>query len=1415
MRVNSVESTQLFTGTLEQPLQVLLVETAHLPGRTVRLTVEGPQVRGDGETTAVTGDDGIARAEVPVTTGLRPGERCPVTVRAQDAGEPDQSALWQGEFEAAEPGWTMFMVSHFHYDPVWWNTQGAYTETWDVADDPGRTGLPARTFDSRGQSGFSLVRAHCDLARRDPAYTFVLAEIDYLKPYWDAFPEERAFLRELIRTGRVEIMGGTYNEPNTNLTGAEATIRNAVYGSGFQRDIMGADPKTAWQLDAFGHDPQFPGLMADAGLDSSSWARGPFHQWGPTLAIFGEQPKDPTRMQFPAEFSWIAPSGRGLLTAYMVNHYGAGWAIDNAPDLAQAEAAAYRLFKGLKQVALTKNVLLPVGGDYAPPCRWVMDIHRDWNERYVWPRFVSALPREFFAAVRAELEAEGRKPSPQTRDMNPVYTGKDVSYIDTKQAQRRGETLLADAEAWATLASLLTGRAYPDAALDKAWRQVVYGAHHDAITGSESDQVYIDLLTGWRELVDLAEEVHADATGALADLVEGLGSGSPDLVVFNPATWERRDVLAVADPGLVPVGDDGAPLPAVREEDGSLSVVVPEVPGMGLRALSLAGGEVPSWEAGEGLTISNEFYELTVDPARGGGVSSLRSLPDGRDLLRPGDLGNEIVVQEEYPRHPKFSEGPWHLTPTGTTAARSRDVAARVSVEHSPAGSRITVTCDLGLFRCTQRLTLWAGVARVDASTTVDGYDGADRLIRVRWPSAVRGGLPVHEVADAVIGRGFGFVDVDSEQFPWTLDNPANNWFGLGATATAAVRDGQDGPPVHRAVGVAELVFPSWHEAGELGAELAAALVRAGVTATSSVAGGPRYGNLEVDSNLPDLRIAVGTPERNAVVAQALGGDTAELDRQLEARGVAAVWVAPRAGLREEWVPGADLRRLDQLPLLVVAGVRPEDDAKAVAELIADLDDASFQVTAPGSGTAVPEGDAWDGHTFAVLNRGTPGCVVTTSGDLYMSLMRSCTGWPSGIWVDPPRRTTPDGSAFQLQRWTHTFDYAVLGGEGDWRALQLPRHGHDFNHPLTAQLRDGTGADGTLPRSARLLAVEPEGEVIVDALKPGGSPLARGSAVPSDPSRGIAVRVHEVSGRPVQARLSGPLAWTAAASADVLENPGEALTPEPDGSVSTALGGYEVATVLLTPTAGARPAGPGPGVSAYEPSQPVPARYWLQNSGPAPRGNLPVGAYLSPIALTATGPVTATLRIGSEYTDAPVSGTVRLQVPPGWRAEPEQVPFALGPGGFTVGEVTVVPAPDAAPGRHWLTARLEHGGQAYEDVVALDVPGAGAPGPALVCALAADRVTVRRGERREVPVTVRNTSRGPVNGTVWALSPWGTWTGVTPACQGFTAAPGEVTEVRVVVDGAAVPPGVYWLMAKIAWHGSVAYTEAVVLEVTE
>ena len=107
-------------------------------------------------------------------------------------------------------------------------------------------------------------------------------------------------------------------------------------------------------------------------------------------------------------------------------------------------------------------MLLPVGGDYTPPNKWVTAVHRDWNSRYVWPRFVCSLPRDFFAGVRAELALREEEPTPQTRDMNPIYTGKDVSYIDTKQAQRAAEFAVLEAESFAVFANLLAGARYPD-----------------------------------------------------------------------------------------------------------------------------------------------------------------------------------------------------------------------------------------------------------------------------------------------------------------------------------------------------------------------------------------------------------------------------------------------------------------------------------------------------------------------------------------------------------------------------------------------------------------------------------------------------------------------------------------------------------------------------------------------------------------------------------------------------------------------------------------------------------------------------------------------------------------------------------------------------------------------------------------
>src|SRR3984957_13815970 len=166
MRVISAESTEFFVGPPDAPLQL------------ARVTVSGGtptpvQVHGDGlsgETLAQIGHVvGQCTVEVPVAV------EHPVIGQRRTAPVHVAGTATPFAFTVAEPGWTMFMISHFHYDPVWWNTQRGYTSLW-TEDPPGK---------ARQTNGFGMVHAHLEVARRGPEYKFVLAEVDYLKPYWD------------------------------------------------------------------------------------------------------------------------------------------------------------------------------------------------------------------------------------------------------------------------------------------------------------------------------------------------------------------------------------------------------------------------------------------------------------------------------------------------------------------------------------------------------------------------------------------------------------------------------------------------------------------------------------------------------------------------------------------------------------------------------------------------------------------------------------------------------------------------------------------------------------------------------------------------------------------------------------------------------------------------------------------------------------------------------------------------------------------------------------------------------------------------------------------------------------------------------------------------------------------------------
>jgi alpha-mannosidase len=1476
MRITSVQATELFGGSAQRPLQIIRVtvrnDSPGQAGTPVRVRVDGAAVstpRAFGMELPEPGGERAAEVGVQFAPPYQPGSPRPVTAVAESDRERAELAA---EIRAAETGWTMWMVSHFHYDPVWWDTQGEFTETrLLLPDEDGR--LP----DVR--TAFELVALHLAHAREDRDYKFVLAEIDYLKPYLDTHPEHRAELRQLISGGRVEIVGGNYNEPNTNLTSAESTIRNAIYGLGYQRDVAGGDPRTAWMLDAFGHDPGYPGLMAAAGLAESAWARGPYHQWGPQRTVGSNE-----RMQLRSEFEWLSPDGRGLLTSYMANHYGAGWVTHGAADLAAAEDAALAEFRGLAPVATTRNVLLPVGADHVIPSRWVTAIHRDWNQRYVWPRFVTAIPREFFAAVRADADGRGTWLVPQTRDMNPVYPGKDVSYIDTKQAQRAAEVAVRDGELLATLA-WLAGAAYPAESLDKAWRQLVFGAHHDAITGTESDQVYLDLLGGWREAWQRGDQARRDAAAALAGQADTSGPGEHALVVCNTLSWPRSGLVTAGlefpapGPAWITLRDDTGEVPFLAEHvrrhlDGTLAGLTvtyraTDVPGVGYRTYwavpAGAAPEQPGWAPQPGARLENDRFLAEADPARGGTLTRLRDKQTGAELLRPG--GNELILQEEYAAHPRWGEGPWLLSPKGPGTGSAAG-PAKVTAQRCPLGARLLAEFTLGDLRVSQETLLWDGAQAVEFRTHVDGSIGHDRLLRVRFPADVPGALPVYQAATAAVGRPFGSADADVAQHAFTLDNPAHEWFGASSTARVGWT-ALSGQAEQRAIGVAEIILPGPDflnaadspSTRELVADLVAALAGQGVTATCSWPDGPRYGALDLDSNVPDVRIALGGPEQNPWTARLLAAVDpfgAELSRALAAGR--PLWLPAAQSRAAAFAPSADVRGARDLPVLIVAG---PDLAAALAAVTADLAGSQVTVTPLGDDT----GPRLAGHSVALLNRGTPSSLVTPDGTLHIALMRSCSAWPSGVWIDGGARTAPDGSSFSWQHWSHTFEYALAAGPGDWRSAGFAPAGQEYNHPLLVTVTDGH--EGRLPGTASLCTVtlstvtlsRESGPAMLAALKPRGNPLAAGRGGPPDRSAGVTARLRDLASRaPGEARLSLFTGITGGQLTGLTEDGTGPAVPVEDGAAVTPIGPAGTVTLALDvpPGLAAQAAGNGAAGTAPEPAQPVFARYWRHGKGPAPAGNLPVAVHLSPTRLAV--PIAgSTMIVGDLGHIAPpiphdhgdrvrltvaggverAAGVVELDVPEGLLVEPAgTLRYDLPPLGFAEWELTVRGAPGAAAGHYFLAARIhDHLGQAIEDAVAVHLglppaPPLTQPLDELIPAIEADQqavaaeldvtvltpaLRVAPGHGGELAVRLANRAASPVRGEAQLISPFGSWPAMEPWTRGFAVSPGkEITlryHVRVPVTTRRGTQ--WWTMVKLMYFGRLHYTSAVPVDIHE
>ena len=1183
------------------------------------------------------------RGLVPVPMPAE-GQSSEITVSLSSASSDEVQTLTLA-IPRPESDWTVWLVPGFHYDPVWWNTQAHYTETGEHMDPHVGPGL-------------SLVEEHLTQSERDPDYVFAVHQLPYLKTFLEARPSSRARILAAVRAGRAGLVGGSYNEYSSTLVSLESSIRNAVYGTAFQRDVLGARSDSFWQCDVFGHAPSFPSVMADLGHGFGAFARGPFHQWG----------IDRDQVHFPSEFRWASPDGRSVLTHYMTGHYGVAYE-RLAPgknrtdgDRGTNERILAELFEDLKRPAATKNVMLPMHMDFIRPLEDIGEIVRAWNERYASPRMRIDTSAGYFDAVAREVKERGIVLPVITRDMNPIYTGCAVSFADLKTSNRAAETAVRDAELWATCA-WLEGAPFPWAAIDRAWRQLMFNAHHDGVTGSMSDQVYLDVMDGARDALEIAREVQHRALTHLGRRIT-VDWGARTTIAWNSTA---RPMTA---PGWLagPVPPVGWRRPMMRAEDRTQSAT----------------------------TIENEHLRVEIDLERGGAISRMFDKHAQRELLL--GLGNDLLVLDEYPVLPGHGEGPWHLAPTG---ARRRAAGGDARVIER-GRYRLTIEADDELFTKRQTLTLYPESRRLRVETTIEDWKGKNKLVRAVFPFDAPGARPVHETAGAVIGRPFA-RDVDVAEDPWTLDQACHRWVDLSSTCVVETSGGG-----RTAFGVADVVLPPAPTDDERRAanRFVLALARSGVTSTLREAGTRPYGDLAFDSNVPDLRIFLGRDRKDHTALNGAAISTVLVDVD-DIRGACA--------------------RLDAEHIVRV----PHDDARLL-------------------GPPPPT------HGVAVINRGPVSVHVSKDGTIGLNLMRSCTSWPSGLWIDAPDRRHPDGSPLGAMHGSHTFSYTVLPHEGDWRAAHVSRVAQEEHHDPAVTLE--AAHEGVLPATGSFLEIS-EDDVLLLALKPAGFPHARWRTPPvsTGTRRTIVARLRNSSDREITTTLRTRHSLLAARTTNALEeepSDGRAL-PVAVGATTVTLAPHAFATLLLD-VEGAEVDVAAVSLDPVE-GETAESAYWLENlgEGVADNGALSIVPDRREAALSAETELGVS--IVNNRTDIGVTVPLRVEVPDPCIGMVRPDVLHLGPG--EVGRATI-----RIVTRHGLETRVPSpvtitagvAGKRTNEVtgtiwVHTDDARIDAPPVHLISSAS----MVEKGDL--LGVTLLNQTEGPLPGVVTWLGPEASW----------------------------------------------------------
>ena len=1286
-----------------------------------------------------------------------------------------------------------YLVQGFHVDPVWRDSQSGYQAL-----------------------SFSNVSQFLEAGQVDPLFGIYLHEIPYLKPYYGEHPKERVLIREMIRTGQIET-GGSYNQPNETTISGEGLIRNILYGRLFHENVLKDYPRVYTPWDVFGHIIQLPQILSKSEFVGTTWERGNYRS--PFVRV----------PDIPDLYHAMAPDGTTILNRkimYSTQEFTSSNFHDL--DLKARDVMARKMKEQREQIPGIEYNFFLDALDEKPPTPWYIGRSKELS---TFVPEVTTRPdgaEQYFLDVLQQEKKDNLDIPVVSRDESQYNEGCELSRFDLKLGNRLAENTLISAEKFGTIANLL-GYSYPANELDKAWRQLLYGQHHDGITGCGADVPYLDLTEAYHEALELSCNVLETAQAYISEKINTSVQKGIPFVVFNPLNWERNDVVSAVLNFDEPVksfeivdekgNKSEFEIEVLKSEGGNIasakiSFLAKSIPSVGYKtywAIPSDNGNKDLKQSDKSLhQIENEFFSITCDENMGGGITSILDKSTGKEYInkKTGHPGNELIQLKEGGGF----EPAWRFLTTGEKRF-SKDTPCEIEVEENIVGKKLIITGTMDrMKKRIQEITLYNGVPRIDFRTTLVDYTGMDGknlienderprnydrdLYCIGFPVDLDGAIPIFEDRFAVKSyfKSKGYLDYYSTDVAWTSQhamNSCNNWLDYGYSVKVDF-----GAAGSIAVGPSEIITSHSSLTRKLGFSLLQALAKKGVTATPSYDSVKRGEDILYRHFSFSLGVKGENEYTNKLYENLSSTQKKQVDKDIKENGFAFFFTT------DSQIDGAWF----DMPVLNIIGKDEASLSKAVDVIITQLEKKS-SIGLNESVCMVKLKDDVPDFGMALLNKGNIAVSIENDGTMVLPLMHTVP------WQSPLLSWTHDFP----ERKTHVFEYALVPHKGNWREADLVKKGMEFNNP--SLVRQTTAHSGSLPSTHSFFSTD-NSNVIVSAIKPKTNGVESYSGkVATDAENGVIVRIYEANGTSSDFGFASSFPMQNVKKVNLMERNPESVTFSAD-KFSTAIASNSIETYLLNLKGAEK--GTKPEASAKSGKR-IYSSYWQHNSGAAPLGNLPV-------TLKILGDLNSfnensgrikvqslEVAVSNDYTDTSVKGKIKITTPPGIRAVPEELEYTVASDSEKIIPFDVViEGHGAAPG--FVVATTELDGNQIFDVKEYILPEK---------TFGHNEHKLREGQKlswtserngNELIISLENPFAQEVCGNVSLIGPVETWgmSEVNPAClmevanwrQDFVMEANSTQKLHFVLNnGNALSQDdvAAWLAAKLTYFGYTDY----------